>query len=359
MKFFRQSSRTRGKKNNPWKIIALGAALIALRFGSQIADWIPVAPLSPEIKQLAHATTMTPEAQQIFYRQAPTIQPKEAFLKSCEQLGKLEEGQFLLGCYISNGQSGKIVIQSISDVRFNGTMEVAAAHEMLHAAYSRLSLSERDALAPRLIKAARRVTDRRLAKVLKKYENTDSTLFVNELHSHLGAELGDLDNPELEQHYRRYFADRRRVVALSQESQAALHNLDDQSDQLKAEIDTLEASLKSTKAELKVMQQDLADRRQNMGTLRANLSQFQAQVEQTDRQDNRWPDIIAQFEEMKSHHNQQVREYNERVQQLQDQVAQFNQQVSPYKQKVRAYNDINDEKHSLLAELDSSTQVKK
>jgi hypothetical protein len=122
------------KLTNSLKIIALVAIVGALKFGSQLAELIPVDPPSPEIKQLADATTMTPEAQQVFYRQRPTIQPKADFFKSCRQLSKVSEGQLLLGCYISDGQSGNIYIQSVVDARFNGMMEAIAAHEMLHAA---------------------------------------------------------------------------------------------------------------------------------------------------------------------------------------------------------------------------------
>jgi DNA repair exonuclease SbcCD ATPase subunit len=358
MKDSRRPSKTKGKSIKSWQIIAIATVLGALRFGPQVVALIPVEPPSLEIKQLADATTMTPEAQQIFYRQTPTIQPKAAFSENCPQSRKLDEGQFLLGCYVHDGESGKIVIESIPDARFKGMMESIAAHEMLHAAYSRLSASERDSLAPRLKKAARRVTDRHLAKILKKYEGTDSALFVNELHSHLGTELDDLGDAELEQHYRRYFADRHRVVALAQGSKAAMHKLEDQGDQLKSEIDILEAQLEPARQNLKALKQNLADNRQNLDKLHADLIQSKTQAEQTDRQDNNWPNAIAQFEQMKSRHNQQVREYNVQVQQFQDQVDQFNRQVNHYNQKIKAYNEITHEKRSLLAEIDSTPQTK-
>jgi uncharacterized coiled-coil DUF342 family protein len=360
MKKSERSNSIKSQLTHSWKTIALVAVLGALGFGSRLAELIPVPPPSPEIKQLADATTMTPEAQQVFYRQKPTIQPKAAFKESCQQVDKLGEGQLLLGCYISNGRSGKIVIQSIRDARFNGMTEAIAAHEMLHAVYNRLSPSERDALTPRLKQATRRVTDRHLVKILKKYEEAgDSERFINELHSHLGTELEDLGDAELEQHYRRYFADRQQVVALAKNSQSALRKLDEQGDRLNAEIDALEANLKSGKLDLKTMRQSLDDRRQNLDTLHANLLQFQAQAGQTNPQDGSLSAAIEQFEQMKSNHNQQVREYNEQLQQFQDRVDRFNQQVADYKQKIKAYNDVNHEERSLLSELDSNLDAKK
>jgi hypothetical protein len=358
MKKLGRTRSAKGKLINSWKFIALVAVFGALRFGPQLVDWLPVEPTSHDIKKLADATTMTSEAQQVFYKQTPTIQPKSNFLKDCHKLDKLDEDQLLLGCYVSDGQSGKIVIESIPDARFKGMMELIAAHEMLHAAYRRLSQSERDALAPRLKKAAHRVTDRHLAKVLKKYEDTNSDRFVNELHSHLGTELNDLGDAELEQHYRRYFVDRHRVVAFAQQSNAARNKLDDRGDQLKVEVDTLELNLKSAKQDLKAMQQNLADQRQNLDMLHANVIQLREQAEQTDRQDSNWLNAIAQFEQMKSRYNQQVQEYNVQIQQSQNQADQFNRQVDRYNQKVKAYNEIAHEQRSLLAELDSRPKSK-
>ncbi len=358
MKTLGRTKSVKGKSIDSWKIIAVVTVIGALRFGPHLGDLLPVEPPSREIKKLAEATTMTSEAQQIFYKQKPTIQPKSTFLKECQKLGKLDEDQLLLGCYISDGRAGKIVIESIPDARFKGMMESIAAHEMLHAAYHRLSQSERDALAPRLKKAAHRVTDRHLAKVLKKYEDTNGDRYVNELHSHLGTELDDLGDDALEQHYRRYFVDRHRVVAISQQSQAAMNKLDDQADRLKSEIDAMEVNLKSAKQNLKAMQQNLADRRQTLEMLHANVIQLREQAEQTDHQDSNWPNAIAQFEQMKSRYNEQVQDYSVQVQQTQNQTDQFNQQVDQYNQKIRAYNEIAHEQRSFFAELDSRPQSK-
>jgi septal ring factor EnvC (AmiA/AmiB activator) len=83
----------------------------------------------------------------------------------------------------------------------------------------------------------------------------------------VATEPDDLGDADLEQHYRRYFVDRYRVVAFAQQSKAAMNELDDRGDRLKSEIDTLEVSLKSAKQDLKAMQQDIADRRQNLDRL--------------------------------------------------------------------------------------------
>ena len=331
--------------------------LIAAR--PQLSNWLPIAPPSPEIERLATTTAMTPEAQQIFYRQAPAIEPKPVFFQSCQKAASKTDAKLIaFGCYVSNGRSGKIALQAVSDARFQGIVEVAAAHEMLHAAYERLSASERDALTPRLKQAALRVKDRRLASVLKQYEATDSQLFVNELHSHLGTELEDLGDTELEQYYQRYFRDRHQVVALAQQSQAAFRKIDDKSDQLKAEIDALEANLKQTKQTFKAEEQDLESSQQNLDTQHANLNNFKEQAEQSYRQGSGSPGLVDQFEQLRSRYNEQVRDHNERVQQHQIQVDAFKTQIDHYKQKVNAYNALAREERSLLAELDANPTAK-
>jgi hypothetical protein len=150
-------------------------------------------PPSAEITRLTIATAMTPEATKLFYRQTPVIEPKSVFAQSCSNINHATDELVALGCFRSSTQSGliisgKIYIQSIADPRFDGIMEVTAAHEMLHAVYARLSKSEQKDLGDRLERAALRVKDPRLAEVLKRYKDTDRELYRNELHSHLGTE---------------------------------------------------------------------------------------------------------------------------------------------------------------------------
>jgi phage shock protein A len=334
-------------------VVAVGG--LALR--PQIANLIPVAPPSTEVEQLAQETTMTSEAQQIFYRQTPSIEQKPAFFEGCQKPGKIGEKLIAFGCYVSNGRSGKIMLQSVSDVRFQGIMEVSAAHEMLHAAYERLSQSDRDALAPRLKKAARLVKDRRLASVLEQYRKTDDQLFVNELHSHLGTELSNLEDPELEQHYQRYFRDRHQVVAFARQSQAALRQIDEKSDQLKAEIVNLEADLKQTKQSIKADEQALESSQQNLDTQHADLTNFKTQAEQAYRQGTGTPNLVTQFEQLRSSYNEAVRAHNDRVQQHQTQVDEFKAQIDQYKQRVNAYNALAHQEHDLLAEVDAKPAI--
>lgn len=311
-------------------------------------------PPSAEITRLTIATAMTPEATRLFYRQTPAIEPKPVFAQSCSKINHAAEELVALGCFRSSTQfgrfiSGKIYIQSITDARFDGIMEVTAAHEMLHAVYVGLSKSEQKKLGDRLEQAALRIKDTRLAGVLKRYKDTDRELYRNELHSHLGTELGNLGDNVLEKHYSRYFTDRKKVVALTQKSQTAFRELDDKAQALKTELDTLEANLKADKQSIKKADQALLTDQQNLDSLQSSLMMLKDQAD--DSSGENFTSLAEQFENTKSNYNAQVQDYNAQIQTHQDRVDTFNQKVDEYKQKVETYNAIGKEERSLLSEL--------
>ncbi len=325
---------------------------------SQFDNWIGVAPPSAEIERLAISSTMTREAQQIFYRQTPTIEPKQTFFKICQKKEKANDASIIFGCYFTNGKIGKIAIQSVTDDRFQGVMEVTAAHEMLHAAYRRLSPWDRDKLTPQLKQAAWRIKNHRWSGILEQYKQKDIALYVNELHSYLGTELDDLGNAELEQYYQRYFRDRQQVVRLADRSQESLRKLDEKAKQLKPEIEDLEASLAQAKQTLKNRDIELESKQQNLDALRSDLMRLKEQAEASYREGKGSPELVFQFEQKKFDYNEKVQEFNGQVRQQQDRVADFQEQFEIYKQKVNAYNEIAREEKALFADLKATPSAK-
>ena len=335
-------------------------ALWLIRFGlPYLTEELPLlfSPPSTEITRLTIATAMTPEATRLFYRQTPAIEPKPVFAQSCSKINHAAEELVALGCFRSSTQSGRIIsgkiyIQSITDARFDGIMEVTAAHEMLHAVYVRLSRPEQQDLGDRLEEAALRVKDTRLAGVLKRYKETDRELYRNELHSHLGTELGDLGDEVLEKHYRRYFTDRNQVILLAKKSQTSFRQLDNKAQTLKTELDRLEADLKADKQSIKNADQALLATQQSIDSLKSSLMTLKNQAD--DSSGANFTSLAQQFESTKSTYNIRVQDYNAQVQTHQSEVDKFNQKVDEYKQKVANYNAIAKEERSLLGELSAS-----
>ena len=306
-------------------------------------------PSSPKVKQLAIDTRMTPKAQQLFYQQEPRIEPKKIFHNLCRKADHNTEKTILLGCFIYNGSEGSIIIQSVTDPRLDGMMEMVAAHEMLHAAYQQMSNKERSQLATKLKRAAKRVKDEHLLAVLQEYESGDQDLYVNELHSHLGTSLADLGDPELEEHYQQYFSDRKQVVAFAKRSRRVLGKIESQVDQLEPELNSLEVSLKTEKDYIQRAEDDLKVSYQDLERMKANLGNLKQQAEASlSRGDD---SLVNDFEQARSRFNTEVGEFNWQVQKLQERITQFNQQYEAYAQKVEFYNELAATNRSILGSI--------
>jgi chromosome segregation ATPase len=332
----------------------VGLVAIGLLIANQplLEEWLNILPPAPsaEIERLARATTMTPSAQRLFYRQQPSIESQRAFLSQCQVPNKA----IMLGCYVQRGRVGKIVLQQVTDPRLSGTMEVTAAHEMLHAAYAQLNSSERHQLDDRLSRAAKRVKDQRLLSVLQEYRAQDIGLYRNELHSHLGTELADLGDPQLEQYYQRYFHDRQRIVAFANRSSSTLRKLDKTAANLKPEIDQLEAELQQLEQILQAAEARLKNSHQNLNVLQTQLQSTKSLAEAALRQGSLEADQLAtEFALQKASFNQQVDQHNELAQLQASRIAAFNNQVKTYKQKIKQYNQAARESRNILDSLTS------
>lgn len=355
----RRRSKSRASRTwRPTQIVPLVAVVgcVAL-FGSGRRFLPPIVyqPPSPEIEQLAMATAMTPEAQQLFYQQEPEIVPKHNFQTQCNKSNHAPEKTIILGCYSSNGYRGKITIQSVLDDRLEGTMEVTAAHEMLHAAYHKLSATERAWLAPRLKAARQWVTEPRLLALIEQYEDGDPEVYLNELHSYLGVELADLRDPELEKHYQKYFVDRARVVALAQKSQSKLNEIEERAGQLKPEIEDLEASLKAEANRIRELSDDLKSRAQILEQMEADLTNLRRQAEASLWQGD--GSLAFEFEQATISYNNEVNDYNLQVQTHRDRIDRFNEQVEIYQQKIDDYNELVQTGRSILSTLEVDRSV--
>ena len=185
-------------------------------------------PVSDEVAAIAQATGMSLQGELIYRASTPAIENDDAFNEHCAI-----EGGAVLGCYYE----GKLYVYAVTDERLAGTVEVTAAHEMLHAAYERLSPTERarvDELVDEVIASI--PDDDPIYEDLSLYP--DSQL-ADEWHSRIGTEFAEIP-PALEAHYAIYFDDRAKVVELNVQANAAFVALQEQIDALVAEIDALD-----------------------------------------------------------------------------------------------------------------------
>jgi len=211
------------------------------------------------IAQLASDDTMTDSSRRLFYVYHPDLEDKTTFNTNCSD----SEKTIVLGCYILHRG---IYLYNVTDPQLQGVEQVTAAHEMLHAAYDRLSPTERRHVDDMVNQAYANVTDKRIRANIDNYRK-DGADVTNELHSILGTEVRDLPAP-LEQYYSRYFKDRKTVVSFSEHYEAAFSQLQDEADgymnqltSLKQQIDQLNAELPGERASLDSQYKELQSER--------------------------------------------------------------------------------------------------
>ncbi len=231
----------------------LTIALLSVVFWQRlnIIDWWLLRGYEPpvEVVALATDTTMTSQARKLFYINRPEVQEKAAFYQSCED----GETSVVLGCY--KPPRGIFLLQ-VSDERLAGVEEVTAAHEMLHAAYDRLSDKERQRIGTLVRLTYKGLEGTPIGEKIALYEEAGADT-TNELHSILGTEVANLP-AELETHYAQYFSKRAAVVAFSDQYQAVftarkqrVADLDKQLEDIEKQVADNNASLLSQEAAIK------------------------------------------------------------------------------------------------------------
>jgi uncharacterized coiled-coil DUF342 family protein len=191
-----------------------------------------------QIAQLADRAGMSSQGRFYFYASQPLIDGTQKFNQECESK---EESTAILGCYTAN----HIYVYDVTDVRLDGIREVTASHEMLHAAYQRLSSSERDTVNG-LVEAeyTKLLNDPQFKERMAYYARTEPGERDNELHSIIGTEVRNISS-ELAAHYQKYFADRSKVLDLHDKYASVFQKIDTQAKQILAELDTLGKSIEA------------------------------------------------------------------------------------------------------------------
>ena len=294
-----------------WVIV--GAAVMQRQ---NISDWWSLRNYEPptEIVALADSTTMTDDARRIFYVYRPGLEQAESFNQNCTTNN---EFSIILGCYVS-GQG--IYVFKVDDERLAGVEEVTAAHEMLHAAYGRLSSGERKKIDAQLATVYKTMANDRLRTTIEQYRGSDASVVPNELHSILGTELGAL-TPELEEYYAHYFTDRKKIVAFAEEYEKAFSDRKAQIDAYETELKALQASIESRKTALEGTSAQLAVDYEYLESKRDSIS-------------------ASLFNSLASTYNTQVASYNREVRAISELIDRYNAVYQEYEKVIIERQDL-------------------
>ncbi|GHD82468.1 hypothetical protein CLV85_2528 [Salinibacterium amurskyense] len=250
-------------------VTVIAAGVWALTNQQRISDQFTVWQFEPSSTVRAYVTSaaMSEEGEFLFYASQPVVQENPEFNSTCSNV---EENFGVLGCYFPSSKA--IYLFDVTDERLAGIEEVVAAHEMLHAAWDRLSDDERARLTPLLeAEADRMKDDPEFATTLEFYAKTEPGERSNELHSIIGTEFADL-SPELEEHYATYFTDRATVVALHEKSNAVFTEQLDASKKLVEQLDALRGTIDD----------DYATYNSGYDSLNADIDSFNARADRGD-----------------------------------------------------------------------------
>lgn len=215
-------------------LLCLVVAIVLFWNRQYIVDQLAVWQYQPseEMASLVDRSGMDGAGEFYFYASHPQLQNATEFNQTCE---RKEEATAILGCY--NGQY--IYIYNVTNTQLDGIREVTAAHEMLHAAYARLSDSEKQRVNGLIDAEYKKLqSNKELAERLAFYDRTEPGERYNELHSIIGTEVVAVSD-ELESYYSQYFDDRSKTVKLHEQYASVFRQLQQRSEQISQQLTAL------------------------------------------------------------------------------------------------------------------------
>jgi len=298
----------------------LALALMALPFivwlkWNALYDWYRLRGYTPpaNIVQLARQDTMTSKGQHLFYINHPLLLSSVSdFRQDCPE----NEQTIVLGCY--HPPEDGIYIYNVSDSDLAGIQQVTAAHEMLHGAYGRLSSSQKASVDAMLNDFYNNDEhNQRIIDEINLYKKTEPNSVMDEMHSVLGTEEGDLPQP-LENYYSQYFTNRQAVIGFANSYQAAFTSRTNQ--------------INADDAQLATMKQQITNQEASLQSQSAQINSDRARL---DGEKN----------------SGDIATYNAGVDNFNDEVNKYNADYASLRAQITAYNNLVAARNSIAAEI--------
>ncbi|MCA9348752.1 hypothetical protein KC878_01245, partial [Candidatus Saccharibacteria bacterium] len=301
-------------------ITTLTLSIITYDFRYQIGDWYRLRGYQPgsEIVDLADKASLNDYGRKLFYVNHPELLTADEFNLHCPE----KEKSVVLGCY--NGTN--IYLYNVDATELSDVKQITAAHEMLHAAYARLSGDEKQSVNDWLKVAEANIVNSRITQIIKSYGDLSDEARFNELHSIIGTEVANLPS-FLEDYYSKYFVDRSEVVAASQRYEGVFLKLEKQIAQYDEQLVSLSLNIRSVEATIENQVEVLDQKRQKL-------------------------DLFYASEEY-GKYNDSVPEYNRLVEIYNQAVENLKQLISDYNDIVNARNLLGVQQNNLAQSLDS------
>lgn len=225
----------------------ISGGIFAYLHKQEISDHFAAQGFTPssEIIALTAGLELTSTGERIFLATHPTLDASQRFNEQCAGVDHAE-GSHILGCYVRDS----IHLFQVVDERLLGIVEVTAAHELLHAAYARMSDRERQRLAGQLNELYEDLAeqDPELAGRMSLYSELSAAGFANELHSVLGTEVRELP-VWAEEHYARWFENRGVILDHFDAYHAIFAEIQERAQSLQSEMTELREDVEARRTE--------------------------------------------------------------------------------------------------------------
>lgn len=311
-------------------VLVIGLCIFAAANKQNIRDWwvLQSYKAPADVAALADQIDLTKNSRKIFYVNKPQITNSTTFTEACKS--GFQEQTIVLGCY--HGNQFGIYILDVTDPRLSGVEQVTAGHELLHAAYDRLSASEKASVDKMLTDYYATLKDERILATIESYKKSEPNDVVNEMHSIFGTEIANLP-PALEQYYSKYFKNRAVIVGYSQKYQSEFTSRknkiaadDARLATYKQQIDSLESQLKQQLATIDAQDAEMTRLKSNGNyeAYNAMVNPYNSLVYSYNAKINYLQTLINQHNALVNERNAIVLEESQLIKNLQPQAKRIN-----------------------------------
>ena len=260
---------------------------------------------SVEMVSIRESLGLTGTGARIFNASLPVLQEKQEFNANCREV---ENESAILGCY----RDDRIFVYNIVDEELPGIRELTAAHELLHAAYDRMSDADKAKWRDELVLVYEK-NQGVLGEEIDLYSDNEK---MEELYVRAGTEVADLP-AGLEKHFADIFEDQDRIVGYYNSYIRVFREIEEKLDSLYGEINDLNGAIEGKVAEYEGGVESLNGKISEFNDCAAtpdcfasvylfNIRRAELLAEQEDLQG-----IYDEISEMIARYNEMVEEYNE------------------------------------------------
>lgn len=274
---------------------------------------------SADAAEIREKLDLTGKGERIFNATWLAVEESDDFNQHCDSH---DEEIALLGCYTD----GKIYIYGITEEQLETANIVTAAHELLHAAWERMTGAEQR----RIERMLTEVYENKKEWFQEELEAYDESEYLEEVWTRAGTKLKDLPD-ELEREYAKYFRNRAQIVEFYEQYEAPFALLRTEMEQLAEKIERISAEIEQGREQYN----------RDAEKLDLQIDQFNACAEtagcfrsQTEFERRRYA-LVAERDRL-----EQVRES------LNQKITENNQRIEDYQAKQRALGNLSDAMNS-------------